>query len=162
MSKVKFDLVNNINEREIIMSEERLDVLDKIKELVMLKGTEYMTTEMVANYYNVPEGTIRTVIRRNKEELIKNGFNKYSKDEILRNIHCEYFVKQEKTRNETINAYKQEMVSIKSWLNAKDYIINKHLLGEYSDTDTRWVNYLTERKLKLARYNELETLLVMM
>ena len=27
MSKVKFDLVNNINEREIIMNEERLDVL---------------------------------------------------------------------------------------------------------------------------------------
>ena len=98
MSKVKFDLVNNINEREIIMTEERLDVLDKVKELVFMKGIEYMTTEMVANYYNVPEGTIRTVIRRNKEELIKNGFNKYSKDEILRMFHCETNVKQERTR----------------------------------------------------------------
>ena len=98
MSKVKFDLVNNINEREIIMNEERLDILDKVKELVFMKGTEYMTTEMVANYYNVPEGTIRTAIRRNKEELIKNGFNKYSKDEILRMFHCETNVKQERTR----------------------------------------------------------------
>ena len=98
MSKVKFDLVNNLNEREIIMNEERLDVLDKVKKLIMLKGTEYMTTEMVANYYNVSEGTIRTVIRRNKEELIKNGFNKYSKDEILRMFHCETNVKQERTR----------------------------------------------------------------
>ena len=98
MNNVNFDLLNNQNEREIIMSEERLDTLDKVKELVMLKGTEYMTTEMVANYYNVPEGTIRTVIRRNKEELIKNGFNKYSKDEILRMFHCETNVKQERTR----------------------------------------------------------------
>ena len=74
MSNIKFDLVNNLNEREIIMNEERLDVLDKVKELVMLKGTEYMTTQMVANYYNIPKGTIDSVVNRNKEELIKNGY----------------------------------------------------------------------------------------
>lgn len=71
---VKFDLINNINEREIIMNEERLDVLDKVKELVMLKGTEYMTTQMVADYYNIPKGTIDAVVNRNKDELIKNGY----------------------------------------------------------------------------------------
>ena len=98
MENVKFDLLNNQNEREIIMNEERLDILDKVKDLVMLKGTEYMTTQQVADYYEVPEGTIKTVIRRNKEELIKNGFNKYSKDEILRKFHCETNVKQERTR----------------------------------------------------------------
>ena len=38
MSNIKFDLLNNLNEREIIMNEERLDVLDKVKKLVMLKG----------------------------------------------------------------------------------------------------------------------------
>ena len=73
MENVNFDLLNNQNEREIIMNEERLDVLDKVKELVMLKGTEYMTTQMVADYYKVPESTIKTVIGRHKEELIKNG-----------------------------------------------------------------------------------------
>ena len=31
------------------MNEERLDVLDKVKKLIMLKGTEYMTLEQVAN-----------------------------------------------------------------------------------------------------------------
>ena len=98
MNNIKFDLINNQNEREIIMNEERLDVLDKVKKLVFMKGTEYMTTKMVADYYEVSEGTIRTVIRRNKEELIKNGFNKYSKDEILRMFHCETNVKQERTR----------------------------------------------------------------
>ena len=73
MENVKFDLLNNKNEREIIMSEERLDVLDKVKELVFMKGTEYMTTKMVAEYYNIPKGTIDSVVNRNKEELIKNG-----------------------------------------------------------------------------------------
>ena len=74
MSKVKFDLVNNINEREIIMNEERLDVLDKVKELVFMKGTEYMTTQQVAEYYERPIDTIATVVKRNREELIKNGY----------------------------------------------------------------------------------------
>ena len=74
MSKVKFDLLNNQNEREIIMNEERLEVLDKVKELVFMKGTEYMTTQMVADYYKRPIDTIATVVKRNREELIKNGY----------------------------------------------------------------------------------------
>ena len=98
MNNAKFDLLNNQNEREIIMTEERLDILDKVKELVFMKGTEYMTTKQVADYYEVPESTINSVIGRHREELIKNGFNKYSKDEILRKFHCETNVKQERTR----------------------------------------------------------------
>ena len=102
MDNAKFDLLNNKNEREIIMNEERLDVLDKVKKLVFMKCTEYMTTKQVADYYEVPEGTINGVITRNREELIKNGFNKYSKDEILRmfyrNKHSVNNVKQERTR----------------------------------------------------------------
>lgn len=50
----------------------------------------------------------------------------------------------------------QEMFKIKQWLNLNDYIINKHVLGEYTDADEKWLNYLEERKVKLARYNELE------
>jgi hypothetical protein len=51
-----------------------------------------------------------------------------------------------------------EMKDIKEWLGANDYKINKHTLGEYTDTDTRWTTYLEERKTKLARYNELEVI----
>ena len=92
MSKVKFDLVNNINEREIIMSEERLDVLDKVKELVMLKGTEYMTLEQVSNYYKVPKQTIESIKSRNKEELNKNGMKTFTNKELKSlNIQDECF-----------------------------------------------------------------------
>ena len=82
MENVKFDLLNNQNEREIIMNEERLDVLDKVKELVMLKGTEYMTTKMVAEYYNVAEGTIKALVSRNNDELIKNGYKVLYKEKL--------------------------------------------------------------------------------
>ena len=82
MDNAKFDLLNNQNEREIIMSEERLEVLDKVKKLVFMKGTEYMTTKMVADYYEIPESTINSVIGRHKEELIKNGFKILKDDEL--------------------------------------------------------------------------------
>jgi len=51
-----------------------------------------------------------------------------------------------------------EIQEIKQWLLANDYKINKHTLGEYTDTDTRWTTYLQERKTKLERYNELEVI----
>ena len=82
MNNINFDLVNNQNEREIIMNEERLDVLDKVKKLIMLKGTEYMTTKMVAEYYNVAEGTIKALVSRNNDELIKNGYKVLYKEKL--------------------------------------------------------------------------------
>ena len=51
---------------------------------------------------------------------------------------------------------RRELQDIQAWLNANDYKINKHLLGEYADDDERWTTYLQERQVKLARYNELE------
>ena len=52
-----------------------------------------------------------------------------------------------------------EMGEIERWLVENDYKVNKHALGEYSDTDKRWTSYLKERKEKLLKYNELEILI---
>ena len=54
---------------------------------------------------------------------------------------------------------RRELQDIKQWLNANDYKVNKHLLGEYADDDERWTSYLQDRQVKLARYNELEQLI---
>jgi hypothetical protein len=51
-----------------------------------------------------------------------------------------------------------QLANIQEWLKAHDYIINKHLLGEYKDNDKRWTDYLQERKEKLEQYNALEVL----
>lgn len=78
-------------------------------------------------------------------ELIHFGFSK-----VIDGTFYEY-----KEQYETFT----EMQSIKRWLSEHDYIINKHTLGEYTDNDAKWLNYLEERKLKLSKYNELEKLL---
>ena len=72
MNKIKEnDLLENKDLREQMI--EKLEVLDKVKELLLLHNTELMTTKMVADYFEVVPETIKTVYNRNKEELSKFG-----------------------------------------------------------------------------------------
>lgn len=54
---------------------ERTDVLDKVKALAMLPDSVHITTEMVANYYEVDAEAIHSVVRRHREELTENGMH---------------------------------------------------------------------------------------
>lgn len=49
-----------------------IQALDKVKQLVTLPDG-YCTTKMVAEYFEVPIETIKTMIKRNREELELNG-----------------------------------------------------------------------------------------
>ncbi|HLR35062.1 MAG TPA: hypothetical protein VK071_06980 [Tissierellales bacterium] len=52
---------------------ERVDVLEKVKELNTLAGTEYMITNQVAEFYEVDRKAINKVFTRNRIELIEDG-----------------------------------------------------------------------------------------
>jgi len=49
-------------------------VLDKVKALTLLPDNTHITTEMVSNYYEVPKGTIDSLIFEHNEELISDGY----------------------------------------------------------------------------------------
>ena len=51
----------------------KLEVLDKVKQIITLPNTELMTTKMVAEWYEVSEDVIRQLYVRNKDELMENG-----------------------------------------------------------------------------------------
>mgnify|MGYP007062107537 CR=1 FL=1 len=55
--------------------------------------------------------------------------------------------------------YENELVNIKHWFNQNDWRINKIALGEWETTDSRWTTYLSERKTKRTRQDELKALL---
>lgn len=85
-----------IKENELIESKdvrqqmiERIEVLDKVKELILLPNTELMTTKMVAEWYEVEFKTISKVIDRNREELTENGFRFMKYSEIKEMINCD-------------------------------------------------------------------------
>ena len=116
--------------------------------------------DLVADGVEVPINSIYQELEIDDINKVHLGFSQVIDGTFYENLnaynsHLEE-VKKAEEKQAVIDSYKQEMASIKNWLNANDYIINKHTLGEYTDTDLRWVNYLAERKVKLERYNELE------
>lgn len=54
---------------------DRVEVLDRVKKLRQLKGTDHVTVEIVADYYEVPIETIKSTIKNNRAELTKNGLH---------------------------------------------------------------------------------------
>ncbi|MEU2797818.1 MULTISPECIES: hypothetical protein [unclassified Streptomyces] len=51
----------------------RVDVLDKVKSLVMLPDGIHVRTEDVARYFEVSTGAVRRLTDRHQKELIENG-----------------------------------------------------------------------------------------
>lgn len=75
---------NFINDKELReKSMDRVEVLEKVKELLLLNGTEFATKYQISEYFEVQVDAIESIERRNKEELLKDGYRKYKKSEII-------------------------------------------------------------------------------
>ena len=68
------------NIEEIVDSKElreqyinRVEVLDKVKAIMLIPQMEMMTTRQVADYYEVPVETVKTCYREHKDELSLDG-----------------------------------------------------------------------------------------
>ena len=65
------DLIEKREERNKLLN--NVDVLEKVKDLLLLGDTELATTKQVADYYEVDYEVIKKVVQNNNEELISNG-----------------------------------------------------------------------------------------
>ena len=74
------DLLQRKEVREDCVS--RVEVLDKVGELLLLPNTEYATTEQVANYYEVGIEAINSLVKDHREELQGNGFRVFKNSDI--------------------------------------------------------------------------------
>ena len=61
---------------------DRIEVLDKVKELILLSNTEYATTEQVAEYFGVEKKTVEKISERNKDELVSDGYKTLISNEL--------------------------------------------------------------------------------
>lgn len=80
MKEVKENQANSISEEELINNKtirskvmDKIEVLGKVKELLLLPNTELMTTNLAAEYFEVDREVINKSIQRNREELESNG-----------------------------------------------------------------------------------------
>lgn len=77
------DLVNSKNDRDLVMEEKnKTRLLDMLRKFGTV--TDYMTEQMVAEFYGVSNNTIKTIATRNEDELKKYGYKSYKKSEILK------------------------------------------------------------------------------
>lgn len=112
----------------------RLEVLDKVGDLLLLPNTDYATKGQVVEYFEINIKTLESLMLDHKEELESNGMKKYKKNEILRNILKEGNVKNERTRavvtigNETITINNTGLI-----LFSKRSILNVAMLLRDSD-----------------------------
>lgn len=70
------DLLENKAFREKLVA--KVEVLDKVKKLLLIPGTELATIKQVSDFYEVEEATIKMVVARNREELQEDGLNSMS------------------------------------------------------------------------------------
>lgn len=71
--------VKNLRDKYI----DRVEVLEKVSNLLLLPHTEYATAKQVAEFYKVPLITIKKVVERNKDEFDSDGCGLYSTENIL-------------------------------------------------------------------------------
>ena len=65
------ELLTNGNLREELV--EHYEVLEKVKELLLIPGTEFATTQQVADFYEVDNEAVQKVMQRNSDELLFDG-----------------------------------------------------------------------------------------
>lgn len=65
------NILNNKEERNKLV--QHYEVLDKVKKLLLITGTDYMTIKQIANYYEVGIEAIQSLYKENKEELDSDG-----------------------------------------------------------------------------------------
>jgi hypothetical protein len=59
----------------------------------------------------------------------------------------------------TENELKAELTGIQQWFINNDWIPNKVITGEWTTDDSRWLDYLAERKIKRTRQDEIKNFL---
>lgn len=67
----EFDLIEKQEMRSKFL--ERIDILETVGELLTLPNTELSTTKQVAEFYKVGTEAIKTIYKRNREELNASG-----------------------------------------------------------------------------------------
>ena len=79
--KTEETLMELREEREKLIN--RIDVLEKVKSLLLLPALEMATTQQVADFYEVDVNTLYSTINYHKEELVSDGYKSMRGKEVI-------------------------------------------------------------------------------
>lgn len=92
-------IINNKEKRERLVK--RVEVLEKVKTLLLIPELEVMTTEQVADYYEVDYDAVKKVYQRNTDELVSDGMHIEKMETFLKGQNVSF----QKERNKIILTY---------------------------------------------------------
>ena len=81
-------LVESYVLRQEFCTDQNASVLERVGHLVLLEGTDFGTMKQVADFYDVPVETIKTIVYRNLDELREDGYKVMTLSE-LEKFHLE-------------------------------------------------------------------------
>lgn len=81
------EMLMNEKERKELIG--RVDVLDKVGNLLLLGNSQFSTIQQVADYYEVGLETIKSIMKRHKAELSDNCMKCYKQSEISLMVQSE-------------------------------------------------------------------------
>ena len=90
------EIISSIEERDLLS--EHFEVLERVKELLLLPGTECMTTAQVADFYEVSIPTIKSLTKDHRTELDSDGLYLASRAEVLKFLKGTLETAQGKTK----------------------------------------------------------------
>ena len=76
----ELEIIENKTTREKLLN--RIEILDKVKKVILLPYGDSMTRKQVAEYYEVPEDTIKKLATRHIDELTLNGMVKLENESL--------------------------------------------------------------------------------
>ena len=76
----------DFSERKAKINDENIKVLESIKEILTLGDTDIITTPMVAEYFNVSQSTIRSLLIDHREEFEENGLYKLTGSQLIKKL----------------------------------------------------------------------------
>nr|WP_088339050.1 hypothetical protein [Bacillus cereus] len=83
---VTIEVIDNKVERDNLVN--RVEVLERVKNLLLLPELEMATTQQVADFYGVGYHTLKSIIKRHKDELEEDGYTSKSGKQIANSIRC--------------------------------------------------------------------------
>lgn len=70
--KVTFEVIDQKDKRDSLV--ERVEVLERVKDLLLLPEIEVATAQQVADFYGVNKKAVDNLVLRNKEEITGDGY----------------------------------------------------------------------------------------
>ncbi|EOQ14295.1 hypothetical protein KOY_00261 [Bacillus cereus VDM021] len=78
--KVTIEVIENKGDRDNLV--ERVEVLERVKELLLLPNMEMATANQVSEFYGVQKNNLDQLISDHKDELINDGYVVYKGDNL--------------------------------------------------------------------------------